>query len=123
MKLPELKELLTQELVDRLTAERDALAAQVERLRESINSVRSANHDVGFGQRSLQSAKAERLAWMRLNAAIAATPEQCLTKIKAQAIQRFATFIDDTGELSIHDAVFVINQSEQNANQLRQTKE
>jgi hypothetical protein len=34
VRLPELKELPTQELVDRLTAERDALAAQVEQLQK-----------------------------------------------------------------------------------------
>jgi hypothetical protein len=42
MKFPELKELPTQELVDRLTAERDALAAQVAEYRKWLGSARDA---------------------------------------------------------------------------------
>jgi hypothetical protein len=39
MKLPELKELPTQELVDRLTAERDALVEQVRQLRAHVEDM------------------------------------------------------------------------------------
>jgi hypothetical protein len=37
MKFPELKELPTQELVDKLTAERDVLAVQVKQLRDAVD--------------------------------------------------------------------------------------
>ncbi len=44
MKLPEMKELPTQELVDSLTAERDALAAQIETLETWVAAV-ADEHD------------------------------------------------------------------------------
>jgi hypothetical protein len=95
---------------NKLKAERDALAAQVEALKDTANSAycnwRSSSDVFGGMQ--------------RLIAAVEATPTQCLSEIKAEAILGFATYIDSTGELSGDDCTFIIDEANQYAEQIRQ---
>ena len=121
MKLPELRELPTQELVDRLTAERDAalerneyfkteiarlsnelvsalderdaLAAQVEQLRERFGQYAMENTALSCMVNDLRSAALNAISFMSggnakaaLRDAYDATAEQCLAEIKAKAV-------------------------------------
>jgi hypothetical protein len=64
---------------------RQELAAQVEVFKSALDVVRQTSKPSGFGVQSPQGARAERLAWMRLNEAVNATPAQCLREIQAEA--------------------------------------
>ena len=74
----------------RLVAERDALAAQVEAIKSALDAVRQTAKTSGFGVQSPQDAKENRLAWMRLNETLSATPSECLAQVKVEAVVRFA---------------------------------
>lgn len=63
----------------------NALAAQIEQLQQAISTVRLAGEVCGFAQQSLDSAKAERLAWIKLNEVCQSIPVQCLAEVQAQA--------------------------------------
>lgn len=101
--------------------ERDELKAQVELLQQAISTVRLAGKVGGFAQQSLADAKAERLAWMKLNEISTATPAQCLAEINAQAGRDgFVAGINYTNEVHFNGATPDIRAAENHANQLRQ---
>ena len=119
MKLPELKELPTQDMVERLTAERDAALAQVEQLR--------TEWEKKDGSDITESDKLELLV-----AIIYKTPAQCLTEIKAQAIEEASDHVgnllaDKHGIVTTREALDILNHKSDvvlcftgYANQLRQ---
>ena len=74
MKMPELKELPTQEDINRLERENAELKAQVEQLREANEAQKFCEFDL-------------------LDAAFAKTPAQCLAEVKAQAVEDFYCWI------------------------------
>ena len=83
--------LINGEQIKKLEAERDALkeqnaalAAQVEALKSAVIAVRDVPKRSGF-QVNDPNPKAERLAWMRLNEVLSATPQQHLAEIRAEA--------------------------------------
>jgi hypothetical protein len=67
-----------------------ALAAQVEAIKSALDAVRKTAKTSGFGVQSPQDAKENRLAWMRLNETLSATPSECLAQVKVEAVVRFA---------------------------------
>lgn len=94
MKLPELKELPTQELVDRLTAERDALAAQVEQLKPLARrclwgAVNWNDHNFEPLHEYCRKSAADAGVFTvdQANALLEQTPAKCLAEIKAQAVE------------------------------------
>ena len=112
MKFPELKELPTQELVDRLTAERDALAAQVTQLWRAAVTAHNAHSDFYEGQKFVCNT-------------IMSTPKQCLAEIKAQAVEvvrdHYKNKFPATEKFT---AAWIVEGLEQYAKELRQaTKE
>lgn len=111
---------------EELLAERDALAAHVEALRDAATDAANA---LGFLSHHLRGRVGEAsLLDMAEKAdavseALSITPQQCLAEIRAEAVSAFAKYINDTGELNFGDANFVMQEAHDYAEQLRQSKQ
>jgi len=127
MKLPELKELPTQELVDMLTAERDALAAQVEQLKPLARrclwgAVNWNDHNFEPLHKYCRKSAADAGVFTvdQANALLEQTPAQCLAERDADAMVSAGKYLLGlvTAPPSLHfasaDALY------KRANQLRQ---
>ena len=112
MKLPELKELPTQELVDELRAERDALAAQVDRLKPLARrclwgAVNWNDHNFEPLYKYCRKSAADAGVFTvdQANALLEQTPAHFLTEVKAQAFKKgFEACINAAVKMGMIDA-------------------
>jgi len=107
----------TQERLQKVQAERDALVTQVEMLQKHIERVALCYHNNTGNEPSLS---VFHRALDEAESAVFKEPSSFLAEIRAEAILGFATYIDSTGELSGDDCTFIIYEANQYAAKIQQ---
>lgn len=97
------------DLVSYVRSDRQEMAAQLHVLNTAAKFILNAKVPL-----------AKRKAYAALADAVNKTPQQHLAEIRAQAIQEFAKYIDDSDGLNFGDSNFVLEEAAQYADSIRQ---
>lgn len=108
--------------IEGLTAERDALAAQVEALRKVLEYADNKLYILTHNRKDVSSrliGDADK-AFKVVRDTLAKSPAACLAQVRAEAVMDFAKEVAETGELSFSASDFVADFANQYAESIRQ---